>query len=483
MDVPHTAPDLTRFLDGERAQVWARHRETGESFYLPVGEAEQHRAFAKSHLRCPYPGCDVPISTKGRSKRDHFFHVNGTPHESAGESEFHLAGKAMIVAWAATRVPEGAVVREEETVKDEAAFVHRRADVMATGRSGRQVAYEIEYKAFAVEAWQAKQADYDGQGIACAWLLGHTRVSLARWTEHLEGHGVNLVALPLLAVEIVKAGKPLVVVNPVTRQVGTLMGDAAGTTHFQGRYDNTAWLAVDDLDDCTFEARRGIVTPTMRAIDVHEARRAEQERLAAEEATRAAVNVARIEANHERAWLASPVRAALVERWGSVPAVLEADYGNRWSFHALPAHWHGVLYEELLHGRTAGVDFKWADVFAALDRHQIVRAKDSGKVFQGLALFMEAMAERGLVAIYREANRRIRWFATTGVPLDVGVAEYERRKEAEAARVRAVGRAYRSGSRAEQDALRAKTRLAEIEARSLTKRVVREDGTVTYVRK
>jgi hypothetical protein len=388
----------------------------------------------------------------------------------------------MITTWAGERVPEGAVVREEETVKDEATYLHRRADVMATGRSGRQVAYEVEYKSFAVEAWRAKQADYDGQSIACAWLLGHTRVSLSKRTEHLDGHSVNLVALPLLASEIAAAGKPLVVVNPVTRQVGTLMGDAQGTSHFRGRDTNTAWLAVDDLDQCTFEARRGIVTPTMRVIDAHEARRAEVARLAAEEEARVAAHLARIEAVHERVWQASPVRAALVERWGSVPALLETDYGSRWAFHALPAHWHGVLYEDLLHGQGPSIDFKWSDVTAALARRGIVVSRERSKVFDGLALFMTAMAARRLVKIYRDTSGRIRWFATTGIALEVGVAEYEKRVESRA-RGASMNRSRRRELTWEQDAARAQKRLAEIEARALTKWVVREDGTVVWVPK
>ena len=76
----HSHPDLARFLDGERAEVW-RATETGKLFHLPVGEADLHRPFTKEHLRCPrvaflvsdrtqHPrrrtGLDLPRSARSR---------------------------------------------------------------------------------------------------------------------------------------------------------------------------------------------------------------------------------------------------------------------------------------------------------------------------------------------------------------------------------------------------------------------------------
>ena len=164
------------FLASDPRQVWAVDRATGEPFYLPEGQAAPLRDFTKKTLKCPHPDCAVVISTKGGFYRDHFFHPSGTPHETSRESESHLAGKAMVTQWARTRVPSGAVVREEQSIKDPVTQALRRPDVLVTGTTGRRVAYEIEYKNWAIESWRRKQADLDRNHIACAWLVGHTRV-------------------------------------------------------------------------------------------------------------------------------------------------------------------------------------------------------------------------------------------------------------------------------------------------------------------
>ena len=85
-----------RFLNREFRQVWAVHRETGERVFLARGQADAVRAVAKKEWRCPVPGCVTEISTRGKSRRDHFFHVNGGAGHSDGESEWHLQAKAMV---------------------------------------------------------------------------------------------------------------------------------------------------------------------------------------------------------------------------------------------------------------------------------------------------------------------------------------------------------------------------------------------------
>ncbi len=258
------------FLNGERCQVWALHRDTGEPRYIEVGEADSLRPYAKKHLRCPYPGCDVEISTRGGSRRDHYFHPNTTPHETEPESESHLAAKAMIAQWLAGVVPDGATVQVEQTVKDPNSALHRRPDVIATGRTGAQVAYEVEYKAWAVDDWRKKQEDLDAASITTLWLIGHTRVRPAKAI----GCAANEVVLPELAAAIARAGKPVVLVNPVTREIGTLT-DSTGAAWYDG--SGHAWLHIDPLDECRFSARHGIRTPSMLPIEAAERQQAEVE--------------------------------------------------------------------------------------------------------------------------------------------------------------------------------------------------------------
>jgi hypothetical protein len=71
----HGSQAVNAFLNQEVAQVWALDRETAEPRFLDRGEADAVRAVAKERWRCPVPGCEGPISTRGGSRRDHFFHV------------------------------------------------------------------------------------------------------------------------------------------------------------------------------------------------------------------------------------------------------------------------------------------------------------------------------------------------------------------------------------------------------------------------
>jgi hypothetical protein len=261
------------FLDRERRQVWALRRQDGEPVYLPVGQAKAMRAYAKESLRCPYPGCEVPITTSGGSRRDHFRHLTPAVHPGGMESEFHLAAKAMIAAWLREQVPDGVLVREEQTVKDPATALHRRPDVLVTGRSGRRVAYEVEYKSWSIDAWRAKQRDLDGAGaggIRTLWLIGHTRMRLAFGSE-------AVVVGPEIVTAMREAHCPVLVVNPVTREVGTLES-LDGDLHGPGPF----LLHVEPLEDCRFDERCGIMTSRLRYLLEREAATRQRQRLEAE---------------------------------------------------------------------------------------------------------------------------------------------------------------------------------------------------------
>jgi hypothetical protein len=442
-------PKIAEFLDKERRQVWAVHRDTGEPFYLPEGQAETLRPYTQASLRCPYTTCEMPINTRGGSRRATFYHLKSPPHEDSRESEFHLAAKAMLAQWAGPRIPEGASVQEEQTVKDPPTRLLRRADVMVTGQSGRRVAYEVEYKAFAVDDWRRKQADYDTEKIPCTWLIGHTRISLARGPKNLPGLGETAVRVKDLATAIAADGHPLLVVNPVTRQVGTLAADPDFTKPYRGE-GTLAWVAVEDLDDCDFEPRRGIVTPTMRRIDEHEA---ERQRKAAEQAERTRryeeVRRARVEAEEARlralwaAWEASPVFKAFQDRWGGAPPEIAVGVMVE-PIRAVPVHWHGVLYEELVHGRAAGFDFKWRDVFRALDHHRIARSTRKYDVYRALDAYFEHLQRVGVIRIHRDPRRAVLMFSCTGLTLEQTRVEAARQREAERQRLERYERAAQS---------------------------------------
>lgn len=105
INVDGQAPRIAEFLAVETRQVWALRCDTEEPVYLPVGAAKEMRAQARAELMCPYPGCVAEISTRGGSRPDGFFHLKAPGHDTGFESEAHLAGKAMVAAWAEDRNP------------------------------------------------------------------------------------------------------------------------------------------------------------------------------------------------------------------------------------------------------------------------------------------------------------------------------------------------------------------------------------------
>lgn len=291
--VGHPGPGMLRgFLDSDYRQVWAVHRLTGERIYLAPGQAAEVREIARREWRCPTPGCHAQISTRGGSRRDHFFHVNAGHGHSRGESDWHLQAKAMLAQWATVRGGSDVVATEEETVKSIDGRLSRRADLMVTWTDDRRkVAFEVEYKALTAEAWEAKQADYRSQGIFCVWMFGHVRRHLrlrpqpSAWSEAKPWDYVKWTPATR-AVGV--AELPVLFVNPVERSIATLV-------HHGARADSsrpgdwwrqpqrfgvrlaypgdafsvaTHWprIVIDSIDACQLDRRWGLVTPTMTRV-------------------------------------------------------------------------------------------------------------------------------------------------------------------------------------------------------------------------
>lgn len=466
----------------EKVQVWALDRKTGEPVYLPEGHADAMRETTRERLRCPYPGCDAVISTRGKSKRDHFWHPDGTPHPTGGESENHFAAKAMIATWAARRLPHGASVREEHSVKDPVTSVNRRADVMVTWPLGTgMTAFEVEYKQFAVEDWRRKQGDYDIKSIGCVWLIGHTRLRRAHWI--LTNEDAHMVKVPHLATGWVPGGHVLIV-DPATRTIGTLAGDRDITRRVEYP-DWDAWVALDSIDDCTLDVQRGLITPAMRRIEEHEAeeetrrqreetrRRAAEERQAAERARRQAdedlrqANWERIDAANHQAWDRSPHKAAVIARWEDrIPKLLEAPCRDTWGIHALPVHWHAVLYGTHIHPASPGDQFTISHCYQTLDREGIKRNWDKAKSFRALIAWLETVSGAGLVTIHHDHKRRVHHL-TVNANLDtiLAVRAARQARRAEADRLFAAERERKAEEKAERDAKEAA--VAAIRAKAL----------------
>lgn len=294
----HAAADLAEFASGEAAQVVARDLRDGRLVFLPRGAADEVRPVAVEHYACPVPGCDAPqpISTRGGSRRDHFWHRRPHAHPGGLESLHHFQAKHLVAQWAREAARGGGVdvaVNEEQWSPD----VRRRPDVMATWSDGRRVAFEVEYKSFPVAAWRAKDDAYRGAGITPVWLFGHAperylRPERRQGRERPEGEP-GLYRLSAVTAGVAERGAPVLFINPVLATVGTLWdeGEPLDSVRAEGPYwavqrsrrvgapiairpDPAASfdLALDALADCRLDARLGLVTPMMESIAAEEER-------------------------------------------------------------------------------------------------------------------------------------------------------------------------------------------------------------------
>lgn len=379
---------VAAFLDRETRQVWARHRITGEPVFVAPGAAAEVRETARAEWTCLVPGCEEVISTRGGSKRDHFFHVTAVEHSGGPEGANHLASKAMLAQWAVREAHGGADVAEEQSIKNVELELNRRPDVLVTWSTGQRLALEVEYKHFPAELWAAKQTDLDRDGVTVTWLVGHTRVQL-------DPKLASAVRLPALGRTLAAADRHVLVINPVTRQIGTLAGDSRFTTRLRN-WDSIAWLRIDDLDSCVLDPDQGLVTPTMRRIDaaIKGASRAAAEEIAAERAIEEALE--KEEQRQHAAWHASQARRLVHRVWGNSPRLLRDPSDHDWAIEAIPVHWHTVLYQAVIHNEL-GRGFALDDCWDALRAASITWTPDEDYALKALASYLNTFVDAGLV--------------------------------------------------------------------------------------
>jgi hypothetical protein len=451
-DVEVEASDpLARFLDRKYRQVWARHRITGEWVFLDRGQAtDEMRVYAKAELKCPVRECDVKITARGRSKRDHFVHMTSSGH-GEGEGEWHLQAKALLAEWAQTQ--PGFTGQEEETVSIKDTGRVRRADVMATHSAGAKVAFEVEYNEYTPEKWRAKQADYDSVNVTCTWVFGHLNRYL-RQTRKPTGWPENQTWDRLQWVEltdaVARAGRPVLFINPVERAIVTAIqtqksldevgadadwweyAEHVGTrlAHPDGRSDVV--LVLDPIDTCTLDPVRGLLTPTMvrveaeralvekRALEAktrseelaalrqkaREAAEAEQRRHAAqtpEEKDTARAYAERLRQRDAEQWKAHPLRARVTKRLGAVPDFLNQELRSDRGIYAHPAHWHCQLFEDLVLGPPAkamlGQTVTFNEVCGMVHRAGFRFHREARRGFAAIRDFLDHLEDQGYLDI------------------------------------------------------------------------------------
>ncbi|MDH2413941.1 competence protein CoiA family protein [Nocardioides sp. CER19] len=440
MATAHVLP----FLGTETRQVWAIHRDTREPYFLAEGAAAEAKAIV-TDLRCLAPDCDVSLNAIGGTRRRHHFrHENKGCPGTTGESALHLAAKAMLAAWLNESTPAYSTVAVEERIHP------RRPDVVVTDLDGRRTAFEVEYKAWSIPEWEAKQADLDAAGVPVLWLIGHTRLTPVAGTDSTPDAPPR-VKVPALVQDIAAAGRPVLAINPLTREIGTLLD------HDLGRYDGAlpvARFAADSIDECRFDHTLGIVTPTMGLIAdaerlaTEEAERereaAERERQEAEAARRSALEAhrrAKAERDAGAGWPDVPddsalllpiitvrrplplrswaaLRETLIARWGSLPALFGPEEQTESSIEAVTAHWRAALHEDLLFERGSDFAFTLDDALDALSKHNVL-VPDRSAARMAIEAWLAGLIPLGLVVEYRyERVRPEQFFTATETAVD-----------------------------------------------------------------
>jgi hypothetical protein len=471
------------FFSTETRQVWAQRKDTGEPYYLGEGGASQAKAVI-DRLRCLSPECDVRIiAIGGRTRRHHFRHHHGGCPATGGESALHLAGKAMLAAWLRENAPDGSTVVIEQRIHP------RRPDVVVTDRDGSRTAYEVEYKSWGVEDWEAKQADLDAADVAVVWLIGHNRFTPFVPENIVAEDGAARIRVPALAQAIAASQNPVLAINPLTREIGTLI--SVDSRLYRGT-TGEARIATDSIDECRFDPRLGIVTPTLdrlleREREIAERQRAEAERIAQQLASAGPergpdpapvhpIPPPAIAINRPRpvsTW--SALRVLLIERWGDVPAALGDEASVAPGIDAQIAHWRAALHEVLLHERGSDFAFTVDDAIWALSQYEIT-VRDGAKARAAIESWLGELVALGLVHqyTYDRPGDRFRFF--TASEATVGGARTAPRPYAEYVdtlqrRLRALGDRTDDGQR----------KIASLNLGWLTRPVAFRDGVVRWV--
>ena len=294
----HTREEHDAFASGETAQVVARDTRDGRLVRLERHDADAVRLEAKAYYECPVPGCTAahPLTTRGGSRRDHFVHSSKSAHQGGPESLFHLQGKHLIAEWARA---QGGNAGVDVVVGEEAwdALVRRQADVLVTWPDGSRVAFEIEYKSSRPSDWRRKFEDYRRGGIVGVWLFGHHPARHLRPDLRIEP-ALELSASPRYRLtttteEVLRAGQPVMFINPLEEQIGTLFEvgwdvettaaadplwwrtpDRVGLTLpvRPNRGVVSAHLGLTGLDACLLDPHLGLITPTATEVAAEQAR-------------------------------------------------------------------------------------------------------------------------------------------------------------------------------------------------------------------
>lgn len=428
---------------GEECFVYARDRRQPDVPYFldDVPVTSEVRDITREFLECPVPVCTSPrLKVVNRTaKRNGFSHLPGAGGHAV-ESLWHTQAKLMLVHWVHSSYPH-CQVAVEAPISDR----ERVADVLVTFPGGQRVALEVQYST--EDHWQERHASYQRHGITDVWLLGHRPPHLIL---DRDGH----VALSALPSQIVRAGLPLLWVNPDGRiRTGhhTIRGFAVPpdpTEHLP------LDLGIDPLERCALSPS-GLITPTMEALpsgqSALEALRAREAAARARAEARAKATAAqrakdaetrdqraecaeKMRARRHEAWQGHPLRKELLDTYGKVPEPLTVAAKPNGGVFADPEHWHAVVHADLIHGRI-GTHFTVGDIYRSLTNSGIGLHRDARKRSATVGAYLRELDSRGLIAINRLPDDS-GWITDCTVLLDLPtyvskLAEEQRRRQQE----------------------------------------------------
>jgi hypothetical protein len=274
-------------------------------------------------------------------------------------------------------------------------------DVLVVFPDGRRFAFEVQYAPLTIDAWRARHAGYRAHGIVDIWLFGHIPPHL-RAARGQPGEPARFVFSHLLeAVDL--AGSVARWIDPDERTIRTPL-HAVGWQRVHS--PSRAWLLVEappePLDACYLDtgglrtpadAAQAGVRPEHLAVLAREVAGREAHAQHLDEHRRAVAAYAqRRQSALEAAWEA--YRRAKFSNPNDVPSIIaEVGAQDQGIDDYLPAHWHALLFEEMIQGRI-GTGFTYGRAVAPFLRAPRARPR---AVYRALSAYLERLRRAGYV--------------------------------------------------------------------------------------
>jgi hypothetical protein len=259
-----------------------RRRPAGDDLIvIDEGEADRLRPACKAgDMVCPVGECPHPaLSTRGGTRRDHFFHLNGRRDSHGPERLAHQLGKAKIARWARGR-HAGLDVQVEATIE-----TGQRADVLITSpASGARLAIEIQCSPLTAAAWRARHELYLAAGVCAQWLWWNQppHLGAARGEQHARP---GIAREPSLLEAVRNAGLEWIWFDPGAEVLAAALDDTRLARPLRcpagGWWGKHVGMVAFTLADCAL-TEHGLTAPVLERLA------AERDRLADEDAARTA---------------------------------------------------------------------------------------------------------------------------------------------------------------------------------------------------